>query len=79
MSCQVAITGIGPVTALGIGIDPLWDALKDGRSGIRQLESFDGSNWGCQFAGELPADEFAIRKIVPKHYRKATKRKRWRR
>ena len=73
MSCQVAITGIGPVTALGIGIDPLWDALKDGRSGIRQLESFDGSNWGCQFAGELPADEFAIRKIVPKHYRKATK------
>jgi 3-oxoacyl-[acyl-carrier-protein] synthase II len=73
MHSQVAITGIGPVTALGIGIDPLWEALQDGRSGIRALESFDGRQWGCPFGGELPADEFAIRKIVPKHYRKATK------
>jgi len=70
---QVAITGIGPVTALGIGIEPLWTALAEGRTGIRRLEAFDGSAWGCPFGGELHADEFAIRKIVPKHYRKATK------
>ncbi len=70
---QVAITGIGPVTALGIGMEPLWSALAEGRTGIRPLEAFDGSAWGCPFAGELPADEFAIRKLVPKHYRKATK------
>ncbi|MDP7030052.1 MAG: beta-ketoacyl synthase [Phycisphaerales bacterium] len=70
---QVAITGIGPVTALGIGIEPLWDALTEGRTGIRPTEAFDGSGWGCPFAGELPADEFSIRKLVPKHYRKATK------
>lgn len=73
MTHEVVITGIGPITALGIGIDPLWQALADGQTGIRRLESFDGSDWGCPFGGELPADEFSIRKIVPKHYRKATK------
>ncbi|MDP7070770.1 MAG: beta-ketoacyl synthase N-terminal-like domain-containing protein [Phycisphaerales bacterium] len=73
MTQDVVITGIGPVTALGIGIDPLWKALEDGRTGIRRLEAFDATAWGCPFAGELPADEFSIRKIVPKHYRKATK------
>ncbi|MCP4758820.1 MAG: hypothetical protein GY894_02600 [Planctomycetes bacterium] len=73
MTHKVAITGIAPITALGIGIDPLWRALEDGRTGIRRLESFDGDGWGCPFGGELPADEFSIRKIVPKHYRKATK------
>ena len=58
---QVAITGIGPVTALGIGIEPLWTALAEGRTGIRRLEAFDGSAWGSPFGGELHADEFAIR------------------
>ena len=73
MTIQVAITGLGPISALGIGIEPLWAALAEGRTGIRPLTAFDGSEWGCPFAAELPADEFAIRKIVPKHYRKATK------
>lgn len=73
MTSKVAITGIGPVTAFGIGIEPLWAALEEGRTGIRALEAFDGSRWGCPFGAELPSDEFAIRKIVPKHYRKATK------
>jgi len=73
MTTQVAITGIGPVSALGIGTEPLWSALDEGRTGIRPMEAFDGTAWGCPLAGELPAGEFAIRKIVPKHYRKATK------
>jgi len=73
MHRRVGITGIGPVTALGLGIEPLWAALEAGETGIRRLEAFDGSAWGCPFGGELPADAFAIRKIVPKHYRKATK------
>lgn len=70
---QVAITGIGPVTALGLGIEPLWAALEAGETGIKPLEAFDGAAWACPFAGELPSDAFSIRKIVPKHYRKATK------
>jgi 3-oxoacyl-[acyl-carrier-protein] synthase II len=73
MNRQVGITGIGPVTAFGLGIEPLWSALEAGETGIRRLEAFDGSAWDCPFGGELPADAFSIRKIVPRHYRKATK------
>ncbi len=73
MSREVAITGIGPVTALGIGMAPLWEALCEGGTGIRPLNAFHGETWACPFAAELPADEFSIRKVVPKSYRKATK------
>lgn len=73
MSCPVAITGIGPVTAFGLGIDPLWEALEANETGIKPLEAYDGTQWNCPFGGELPKDAFAIRKLVPKHYRKATK------
>ncbi len=73
MNRGVAITGIGPVTALGLGIEPLWAAMEAGETGIRPFEAFDGAAWECPFAGELPADGFSIRKLVPKHYRKATK------
>lgn len=73
MRCDVAITGIGPVTALGIGIDPLWAAIESGTTGIRRIESYDAAKWGSPFGGELPADAFSIRKLVPKSHRKATK------
>lgn len=73
MSRDVAITGIGPINALGFGIEPLWNALTSGSTGIRPLEAYDATHWGAPFAGELPSDAFAIRKMVPKSHRKATK------
>ena len=72
MSRRVGISGIGPVTAFGIGIDPLWSALLEGRTAIDTVEQFDASAFGCPFAAEV-ADDFRIRDHVPKHYRKATK------
>jgi 3-oxoacyl-[acyl-carrier-protein] synthase II len=47
--------------------------MEAGETGIKPLGAYDGAAWGCPFAGELPADAFSIRKLVPKHYRKATK------
>lgn len=40
MNEAVAITGWGAVSALGVGRDVLWPALRDGRSGVRRIERF---------------------------------------
>lgn len=73
MSRTVVITGLGPVTAFGLGMDPLFEALLAGRSGIRRIERFDPAGFPCQIGAELPDDLFSVRKVVPKSYRKAVK------
>ena len=71
---RVVFTGLGPVSAFGLGIEPLWAAMLEGRSGITSLDSrFDASGFDCPFAASLPAESFDVRKVVPKTYRKATK------
>jgi len=73
MSARVVITGLGPVTAYGVGIEPLWSAMLEGRSAIGRINAFDPTGLPCQIAAELDPDAFNIRKVVPKSYRKATK------
>lgn len=51
---RVAITGFGCVTPIGIGRDAFWDSLRNGRSGVRRIESFDPSGFSVQIAGEIP-------------------------
>ncbi len=72
MARRVVITGLGPVSGLGIGIDPTWQAMLDGESKIRPLAAFDPSNFDCRIGAEVDAD-FSVRNFVPKTYRKATK------
>ncbi len=38
---RVVVTGMGVVSALGIGVEATWDGLVAGRSGIRWIDSFD--------------------------------------
>jgi nodulation protein E len=33
---RVVITGVGAVSSLGLGAKPLWEAARDGRSGVRE-------------------------------------------
>jgi len=35
---RVVVTGVGPVTPIGIGVDAFWGALQAGRSGVRNVE-----------------------------------------
>ncbi len=49
----MAITGMGPVTSLGVGLSPFWEALKAGRSGISRITSFDPQNFPSRIAGEI--------------------------
>ncbi|HUH11914.1 MAG TPA: beta-ketoacyl-[acyl-carrier-protein] synthase family protein [Longimicrobiales bacterium] len=53
---RVAITGLGPITAAGIGTDGLWAGLRAERSPIRAVSRFDASPWRCRIAAEV--DDF---------------------
>jgi nodulation protein E len=59
---RVAVTGLGAICALGLGVEPTWAALAEGRSGIGRLESVDGSGLrfsnGAQVRGFDPARSF---------------------
>ena len=49
---RVVITGIGPITAVGTGVEPFWEGLKRERSPIRRLTAFDASIWRSRLAAE---------------------------
>ena len=70
---RVVITGVGPVTTFGVGMDPLWSAMLEGRTGIKRIDRFNPCGFPCKIAAEIGADLLEIRKLVPKSYRKATK------
>jgi len=70
---KVVISGVGVISALGVGIDPLWEAMIEGRTGLHRIERFDPSGFASRVAGELAEDAFKVRKVVPKSHRKATK------
>jgi 3-oxoacyl-[acyl-carrier-protein] synthase II len=69
---RVAITGLGAVTAAGVGMAALWDALLEARPCVKTIAGFDASHFSCHLGGELEAD-FSARTFVPKDYRKAVK------
>ena len=69
---RVVITGLGPVTAHGVGIEPLWSALCEGRSALAPMCGFDARGFRAASGGELPTT-FDVKEFVPKSYRKATK------
>jgi len=38
MANRVVVTGVGPITPIGIGAGPFWQALQSGQSGVRNVE-----------------------------------------
>lgn len=54
MGRKVVITGIGPVTPVGTGVDDFWEGLTSGRNGIRRIARFDTSDLPVTLAGEVP-------------------------
>ena len=50
---RVVITGLGPITPIGIGVGQFWDGLVRARSAVRQIERFDPSPFGSHIAAEI--------------------------
>jgi len=73
MSTRVVISGLGPVTPFGVGIEPLWSAMCEGRNALGKITRFDPSACTCRIAAEMPAERFDVREFVPKTYRKNLK------
>lgn len=71
MRRSVVITGLGPVCAIGMGVEAFWESLCAGRTGLGPVRSFDASSLGPKLAGEVQG--LNVRDLVPKSYRKATK------
>jgi nodulation protein E len=56
LTTRVAITGIGIVSPFGRGKAAALDALRAGRSGVRNITSIDASPLHCRIAGEVPLE-----------------------
>ena len=63
---RVVVTGIGVVSAVGIGKDPFREAILAGRSGVRQIQRFDTAEFPVKIAAEVrdfEAQDFVDRKM----------------
>lgn len=50
---RAVITGLGPITPIGIGKEALWQGILAEKSGIDRLTYFDSSLFGAKCAGEI--------------------------
>ncbi len=62
---RVVVTGMGPVTPVGLGIEEFWSSLLAGKSGIAPITGYDASRFDTRIAAEIkdfPVDRFVTKK-----------------
>ncbi len=70
-SRRVVVTGLGPVSPIGIGKDKFLAGLKDQTIGVDRISEFDPGSFRAQIAGQI--NDFKCADYVPKSYRKSIK------
>ncbi len=50
---KVVVTGIGPVTPIGTGVEEFWTGLMEGRSGVAPISQFDASELPVKLSAEV--------------------------
>src|SRR5256886_10259042 len=58
---RVVITGRGPITCIGKGVEGFWNGIRAEKTGISPIQSFDVSAFGVRVGGEIfnwNAEEF---------------------
>ncbi len=66
---RVVVTGLGLVSPLGTGVEKNWQALLEGRSGIRKISRFATDGFASRIAGEVPdfkAEDYIEAKEIKK-------------
>ncbi|KMP12562.1 3-oxoacyl-ACP synthase [Candidatus Nitromaritima sp. SCGC AAA799-C22] len=53
MKRRVAVTGMGIISPLGIGLEENWSALCNGQSGVGPITKFDTDSFPVRIAGEV--------------------------
>lgn len=53
MDRRVVVTGVGVISPVGNNKSDFWNSIINGESGVRQLTSFDASNFSSRIAGEV--------------------------
>lgn len=54
---RVVVTGLGVISANGIGIKSFWDFIKNGKSGIGKITLFDAKDYPVKVAAEVKSFE----------------------
>ena len=65
---KVVVTGIGIVSAIGIGIDAFWENAVNGMDGISQITRFDASAYRSSTGGEIKDFKPYIKRIKSENY-----------
>lgn len=53
MENRVVVTGLGVISPVGNDVSAFWEVLKNGKSGIDLLTSFDATKFDSRIAGEI--------------------------
>ncbi|MBP1636925.1 MAG: 3-oxoacyl-[acyl-carrier-protein] synthase, partial [Acidobacteria bacterium] len=53
MNRRVVVTGIGLVSALGVGTEATWEGVLGGRSGVGPVTKFDATAFAARIAAEV--------------------------
>jgi 3-oxoacyl-[acyl-carrier-protein] synthase II len=60
---RVAITGLGILSPVGIGLKENWDNIVAGKSGITRITQFDATGYPSEIAGEI--SNFDVSQYMP--------------
>ncbi len=53
MKKRVVITGMDITSSIGCGLEAFWDAVSQGKCGIKRIQAYDPSPYPTQIAGEV--------------------------